>query len=142
MVCCFFHRPNSVCFLHLSVPQLYAHEQTEAMLKYGAWTALQTKGGTFPRWEAVPLNSWVSAPTDANIEKYADARYREVNVWDSGAERLPARGGGRQHGFARPIYFLSMHATRCFQHPLWYITSSAVMFFFSRLLFCSGQATP
>lgn len=51
------------------------------MLKYASWTNLQRVQPPlrkFPRWDAVGDGTWLSGPTVANMETYADARYKEV----------------------------------------------------------------
>lgn len=76
-------------FLPPCPPQLYAHEQTEAMLKYAGWTAEQPPAfGKFPAWVALPTGGPLAAPTDANMETYAEARYQEASlVGENRAER-------------------------------------------------------
>ncbi|CAN0246144.1 unnamed protein product, partial [Ectocarpus sp. 13 AM-2016] len=72
---------QSVAAMTRDVGQLYAHEQTEAMLKYAGWTGRQNPvWGKFPAWGAVGDGTVLSAPTVANMETYANARYQEVKA--------------------------------------------------------------
>ncbi|CAN0182054.1 unnamed protein product [Scytosiphon promiscuus] len=67
---------QSVAAMAREVAQLYAHEQTQNMLKYAAFT--KSEGGVWPAWEAVGEGTWLSPPTVSNMETYAEARYQEV----------------------------------------------------------------
>lgn len=79
------------------------------MLKYGAWTSLQSPvHGKFPAWLAVPTGgTQLSPPTEANMETYADARYREVR-----ADRVNGPELERRTRHTNPK-FISIHATGC-----------------------------
>lgn len=78
------HRPldktmicgQSVSSMTRELQQMYAHEQMQRMLKYCMWTQLE--GGTWPPWVPAGDGAWVSAPTNANIEAYSEARYQQV----------------------------------------------------------------
>lgn len=67
---------QSVSAMTRELQQMYAHEQMQCMLKYGAWT--QQEGGSWPPWVPGGDGSWISAPTNSNIETYSEATYQKV----------------------------------------------------------------